>query len=627
MDLRRAPLLRATLIRFDSERSVLILTFHSSIVDGWSIGLLVREFRTVATAIERGDPIADSSPDLHFADYSLWQQELVASGALDGSRAFWRRRLRGAIGTRVLPDRRDGVRLSGESQIASVLLSPAVAHDLEGFAREEGITLYALAAAALAATLHRTTGEAEIVLGSQVANRQEPAAESVIGPLVNSITLRMATEHHTPLREFLKSACSTIHQSLEHQQLPFETLCGPPPEHQRRELHSVNLVVQRAYSDVSDVEESEPSGFTMKAMPSPSTGALWDLNFFMVWRKEGWRLSCEFDTDLYDRATAELLLASWQSNLQALMNAPGDLLSDCAPKEARSPGTQSAEPSVAATPTRKRADPLFIVEDPSRQITRFNEDAAGTPIIALNNQKLYFPLIEKLGPDRPFIDIQLNHPDGPFDMPRRAFEDYAADAVRLIRWAQPRGPYILCGLCVYGVAAFEAAQQLQRMGEEVTLVALFDSWAPGYRETMPLQDKWMRKARLSLRAYVNRIRQFKAGEIGLNEILWQPILRRVGVEVPEPPPLVLPSSWFDDYQRDSVTEYRGRVYEGDVIVFRSDAVLRGRLFDEQMGWTPFVKGRLNKVDIESGHLDMFRGESAAEIAKQLSAMLAELEGR
>ena len=53
------------------------------------------------------------------------------------------------------------------------------------------------------------------------------------------------------------------------------------------------------------------------------------------------------------------------------------------------------------------------------------------------------------------------------------------------------------------------------------------------------------------------------------------------------------------------------------MLFRSKEPLRGRLFDEHMGWKPLVAGKFAKVDVNSGHFDMFREQPAAEIASVL----------
>ncbi|MGH6949947.1 MAG: condensation domain-containing protein, partial [Vitreimonas sp.] len=162
MDLRIAPLLRATVLRFGPDRGALLLTLHSIVADGWSVGILIREFQAAAAALLNGARPELPPLDLQFADYALWEREMLASGALDESRAYWRRRLRRISPSEVTPDRgRNGASLR-PSQIRSQLLPAALSQEMEFFAREHGATLYGVAAAALAATLHRVGGRAQI---------------------------------------------------------------------------------------------------------------------------------------------------------------------------------------------------------------------------------------------------------------------------------------------------------------------------------------------------------------------------------------------------------------------------------------------------------------------------------
>jgi len=87
-----------------------------------------------------------------------------------------------------------------------------------------------------------------------------------------------------------------------------------------------------------------------------------------------------------------------------------------------------------------------------------------TPIILINDTMIYQSSIlgRKIGTDRRVLGIQLFDPMNPRPLPRRSsLEEIVAEYVRLIREAQPRGPYILFGLCVGGVIAYEAAHQLR----------------------------------------------------------------------------------------------------------------------------------------------------------------------
>ena len=617
IDPRQAPLLRATMLRFGPDRDVLLLTLHAMVADGWSTGLLVSEFRAAANAIEAGAAPDTSEPELQFADYALWEEELLASPALDEARAFWQRQLRDVAATEVPPYRPAtgllrAARRGERSHMKSLLLPEILGEAIEGFARRQNVTLYSLAVAALALMLRRVTGELEIVMGSQVANREEPAAGNLVGPTVNAITLRLPVDGDAGLHVFVATVACKVREALEHQRLPFEIASTFTPNRDGRPLHAINLVVHRSYSGTTETEREGSSRFSLISLPSYSSGVQWPLNFYMIGRDEGWRLSCEADADLYDAQTVQGLVEAWRQCLEALATAPDCRLADCPALPDISPRSDAGH--VPAGPLKP-----IPVHDPSRQVARFHEDGSRTPMIVFNNRSVYYQLARQLGEDRPFIDILLYHQDGPLELKPYAFEDFAAYAVRLIRWAQPRGPYILGGHCVYGVLAFEAARQLQRLGQTVALVALFDSWAPGYRETMPSWAQMVRRQQLRLHRYAQRFERFRKGEVGLDEMVRKPILFHLGLLPPEPGPerQSLPGEWFDGCLYDAVARYRPPPYDGNVSLFRSNEPLRGRLFDERMGWGPLVAGNLTKVDVNSGHFDMFREQPAGEIASFL----------
>jgi acyl carrier protein len=104
-----------------------------------------------------------------------------------------------------------------------------------------------------------------------------------------------------------------------------------------------------------------------------------------------------------------------------------------------------------------------------------------------------FPRLAKLlGSDQPFYSLQWDGVDG--SRGEQTIEGMARRYLREMREAQPTGPYILGGLCVGGVVAYEMARQLQVSGEKVALVALFDSphlRSPAYQPAT-LAERWKR---------------------------------------------------------------------------------------------------------------------------------------
>ena len=101
-----------------------------------------------------------------------------------------------------------------------------------------------------------------------------------------------------------------------------------------------------------------------------------------------------------------------------------------------------------------------------------------------------------------------------------------------------------------------------------------------------------------------------------------PLLFHLGLSPRESGPVRqwLPGEWFDGFLYDKVQQYRPTPYDGNVVLFRTNDPLRGRLFDDRMGWAPLVSGGFTKIDIDSGHFDMFRERPARAIASFLEPM-------
>jgi phthiocerol/phenolphthiocerol synthesis type-I polyketide synthase E len=90
------------------------------------------------------------------------------------------------------------------------------------------------------------------------------------------------------------------------------------------------------------------------------------------------------------------------------------------------------------------------------------------------NVLIYRDLTRHLGPDQPVYGLQSQGLDGKKPV-LTSIEDMASLYVSEIQRIQPHGPYLLGGYCMGGTIALEMAQQLTTQGEEVALLALFDT--------------------------------------------------------------------------------------------------------------------------------------------------------
>ncbi|MCP3709198.1 condensation domain-containing protein [Paraburkholderia sp. CNPSo 3274] len=628
-ELSSASFFRAVWLPRSNTQGELQLTFHSLVMDGWSFAILVRELVEGLAALRAGHDPDYPDVDLHHGDYALWKGEFLASGAIDCARVHWRQELKGFSRFDVTGDRPRPPQRRFQGVIRSILLPGEMSERLIAAAKAQGVTLFSVAAAGLALALQKATGQAKVAMGTQMSVRDQQELEGVIGPLINTVILRLDVTQDSTLADVTAQCGAKLSDAIEHLHLPFEEMmgmAGEVPDMNRPPLCSVNFALQQSFVGMGD--EVRRQDFAATTSPSFNAGALYDLNFFMVRRPEGWRISCEGDTDLYDIETIDRHLANWREVLGSAEVMPQRPLAPAAGKD-----TAQVAGGVGVSGFISRAE----LEAKAQNIVRFNEDGSQTPIIVLNNIAVLYELAKQVGDERPIVDVPMVPKTPQPNLPLRAFEDIAADAVRLIRLIQPKGPYILMGYCVLGAMALEAAHQLRREGETVEHVILTDSWCPGYRETMPWYDRLLRKVQVRVDDIPRDFRLARRGEMSMIAFLQQfrtvrwlrltQLAVKLGILKNDSANNMIDDNlWYGrniGYLREQQVRYRPKPYDGNVQIFRSGQVLKGRLFAHDMGWGEVVTGNLVVTDVPGMHNQMFRAAGAAVMGKQLLGRFAQ----
>jgi thioesterase domain-containing protein len=213
--------------------------------------------------------------------------------------------------------------------------------------------------------------------------------------------------------------------------------------------------------------------------------------------------------------------------------------------------------------------------------------------------------------------------------------EIAADYVRLIREAQPHGPYILFGLCVAGVIAYEAAQQLRQAGESVPLVVMVDTWLPGYITRLPFIRRFLFLWSRRLFIVMHKVGLVLSGKLSVAEFLgaYRTLRRSRIMDLAAALHLVSraklgedgwANQWFTLYLEEARGRYRASASVGDVVLLQSYSVVT-RFVDPKMAWSDLVKGRLFVHRVPGGHVGMFKDEGASLIAEHLRSLLDQVD--
>ncbi len=328
LPLDQTPLARLQLLRVSEDEAFLLTTFHNIIVDGTSVGVLIREFGQIASALEKGRQPDLADVPVQLVDYALWQADMLATGAFEESRAFWAERLAQLPRFELPTDRRRPAVLTHNGEIRTILLPRAIGEKISAFCQRRQCSVYHIAASSLSAVLVRRTGMTDVVFGSQAACRDEPELEGMVGAIINTIAHRFDASGDPFMVDYIEHCRMRTTTALQHQHLPFNFVIEalkPKRDASRNLLYSMTLDGQAAHIDGGRMRDASFDGFGIEAMPSFSAGAATDIGFFMVGRAEGWRISCAVNTDLFDLTTADQIMRDWAQAIETLIETDGQI--------------------------------------------------------------------------------------------------------------------------------------------------------------------------------------------------------------------------------------------------------------------------------------------------------------
>jgi amino acid adenylation domain-containing protein len=326
-DLEKGPLFQVSLLLIDDEESVLIISMHHIISDGWSMPIFFRELAISYEAFSKHKtPVLPELP-IQYADYAIWQRERLRGDFLEEQVSYWKKQLEGITGVLNLPtDRPRPSRQSFRGSSQSLEFSRELTDRLKALSQKQGVTLFMTLLAAFQTLLYRYTGQEDIVVGSPIANRTRIEVEGLIGFFVNTLVLRANFAGNPTFRELLGRVRNTALDAYEHQDLPFEKLVEelqPERTLSYSPLFQVMFVLQNAPSMGLELE-----GLSVSRLRVGAETAKFDLTLSIHETPPGLSGTLQYNTDLFDDATVTRMIGHFQILLKGIVADPDQRISD-----------------------------------------------------------------------------------------------------------------------------------------------------------------------------------------------------------------------------------------------------------------------------------------------------------
>jgi amino acid adenylation domain-containing protein len=322
-DLAREPLLRVTLLKLGVSEHVVILTMHHIVSDAWSDAVFIRELTALYEAFSTGKSSPLPELAIQYADFAHWQRQWLQGKVLETLLSYWQHQLAGAPTTLDLKKIASNPPLSTPNEEGTAqyfLLSANVSEKLRILSHQEGTTLFMTLLAAFQTLLYRYTEQNDIVIGTDIANRNRAEIEALIGFFVNLLVLRTDLSGNPSFRELLGRVREVALGAYAHQDLPFAKLVEAlQPERRagRTPLVQVLFVLQNTPTPALKFAD-----LTLTPLQLHTSKAKFDLALFMQETEQGLVAYWQYNTDIFHPVAIARLAHHFETLLSSIVKNP-----------------------------------------------------------------------------------------------------------------------------------------------------------------------------------------------------------------------------------------------------------------------------------------------------------------
>ena len=301
--LSQGPLLRMTLVKLGEREHLLVMTFHHIVFDGWSKGVFHRELAALYEAFLEGGSHSLQPLPIQYPDYAVWQRQWLQGRRLERQLDYWRRQLAHAPALALPTDHPRPPRQTYAGARHVFSLPPALSVQLKTFNQREGATPFMTLLGVFQVLLSRYSGQADILVGTPIANRQRVVLEGLIGFFVNTLVMRGDLSGDPGLAEVVARVRRMALDAYQHQNLPFEKLVeelNPVRDLSRHPLFQVTFAVQNAPEHPLALV-----GLEVSPCPLPQDTTHFDLELHCWEQGDHWQGAFFYNTGLFNPETME----------------------------------------------------------------------------------------------------------------------------------------------------------------------------------------------------------------------------------------------------------------------------------------------------------------------------------
>jgi alpha-ketoglutarate-dependent taurine dioxygenase/acyl carrier protein len=321
--------IRALLLRVSADAHILLVTVHHIAADAWSLAVVTHEVATIYNAlanevegagIQSGDEPETLLPALpvQYRDFAVWQRQWLQGALLEREIGYWKQRLGSTPPQLMLPtDHARPERQSYRGGRLAFHLSGEILEPLRRLSRRQGVTLFMTLLAAFKLLLSKFSGQTDILVGTDVANRNRAETEQLVGFFVNLLPLRTDLSGNPSFVQLLGRVRETALGAYAHQDVPFEKIVDSlklTRDLGRNPLVQVLFVLQNV-----PPPSLQLAGVNVESLEFEHEVSRFDVGLFMEETEDGCAVLWKFSRDLFEPQT----IAGWTQRFLRLLQQIG----------------------------------------------------------------------------------------------------------------------------------------------------------------------------------------------------------------------------------------------------------------------------------------------------------------
>ncbi|UCH96830.1 MAG: hypothetical protein JSV88_08255, partial [Candidatus Aminicenantes bacterium] len=224
-DLENPPLFRSILIKQEDEAFLFVYNMHHIISDGWSMGIVKREFHRLYNEYAKGNQWDPEPVPYQYKDFAAWHnQQIRDSDIRRTALRYWKKVIETGLPVLKLPYYYSGSPEDKSGAGYRCTINQTIKEKLLQLAKNNNTTLSTLLFTLYNLLFAYLSGQKEIVTTIISAGRVHSSLDMAVGYFINPVIVKIDVDLRGDFEELLSGVNRQLLEALQHQNYPFEKI-------------------------------------------------------------------------------------------------------------------------------------------------------------------------------------------------------------------------------------------------------------------------------------------------------------------------------------------------------------------------------------------------------------------